>query len=139
MSERIFDNPYNVPVAVLNIRLRKYDKSGLVRTYAADKLDAANQIIGILHYAAVDSTLTDAQIASGMGAMTQAEIDGQVRFYAARDTAGLSTLLRTMSATQAETYINAVTNLAQAKTGMIELSRLVIALRDAVWQDMEGG
>lgn len=133
MAERIFSNTHNVPAAILNIRLRKYDPSGFVRTYDADTDN------GAVHYVAVDSTLTDAQIESGMGAMTQAEINAQARFYAAREAAGLSTLLRTMTAKQAETYINNVTTLAQSKVVMIELSRLVIALRDAVWQDMQGG
>lgn len=133
MTERIFANPHNVPAAVLAIRLRQADPSGIVRTYT--HIDD-----GVLHYAAVDSTLTDAQIMSGLGAMTQAEIDGQTRFYAARSTAGLSTLLKTMTAQQAETYINTnVTSLATAKTVLIELSRLVIALRDTIWQDMQGG
>ncbi len=133
MTERIFDNPYNVPAQVLNIRLRRYDPAGTVRTYDAETDNT------VAHYAAVDCTLTDAQIESGMVAMTQAEIDAQARFYAARDTAGLSTLLKTMTVQQAESYINAVTNLARAKTVMIELSRLVIALRDTVWRDMQGG
>jgi hypothetical protein len=138
MSERIFENPYNVPAAILNIRLRKFDPSGSVRTYDASKVDVVGNVIGVTHYAAVDSTLTDAQIESGMGAMTQAEIDAQSRFYAARETANLSTLLKTMTAQQAENYINNVTTLAQAKVVMIELSKLVITLRDTIWQDMQG-
>ncbi len=133
MAERIFSNPNNVPAQVLNIRLRRYDPAGTVRTYDAETES------GTAHYAAVDCTLTDAQIESGMVEMTQAEIDAQARFYAARNTAGLSTLLKTMTVAQAKTYINNVTTLAQAKIVMIELSKLVIALRDTVWQDMQGG
>ncbi len=133
MAERIFSNPNNVPAQVLNIRLRRYDPAGIVRTYDAETDN------GPFHYAAVDCTLTDAQIESGMVEITQAEIDAQTRFYAARNTAGLSTLLKTMTVAQAKTYINNVTTLAQAKIVMIELSKLVIALRDTVWQDMQGG
>jgi hypothetical protein len=101
MTERIFSNNFDVPAQVLNIRLRRYDPSGTVRTYIAEFEDGT-----VGHYAAVDSILTDAQIESGMVAMTQAEIDAQARFYGARDTAGLSTLLKTMTAQQAQTYIN---------------------------------
>ncbi len=131
---RVFGNPHQVPAAVLAIRLRQADPRGIVETFAHE-FDGGT----IQHYARVDSVLSDAQILAGLGAMTQAEIDGQARFYGARNTAGLSTLLKTMTAAQAETYINAnVTSLATAKTVLIELSRLVIALRDAVWQDIQG-
>lgn len=109
------------------------DPAGQVRTYT--HIDD-----GVLHYAAVDSSLTDAQILSGLGPMTAAEEASQARYYGARAVAGLSQQIRTMTAAQAEAYINAnVTSLATAKVVLVELSRLVIALRDQAWRDMQGG
>lgn len=136
---RVFRNANNVTNNVLNARLRRYDAFGTARTYDGPiVLDGT--VIGFGNFVAVDSMLTDAQIEAGLGAMTQAEINSEARFYGARDTAGLSTLLKTMTAAQAESYItNNVTNLAQAKTVLIELARLVVALRDTAWQDMQGG
>jgi hypothetical protein len=137
MSTRIFDNPHNVPGAVLAWRLHKADPGGLVEVYSVPALDVNGVPIGTRHYAAVLSDLPDTAIEAGLGPLTEAERAAIARRRAARDEAALASTLRTVTPQQAVDYIESnVTTLASAKAAMKLMVRVLVAMRDEIWPDM---
>lgn len=133
MSERGFINTNNLPQAVIAWRLSKADPAGTARVYDYVTDDAVT-----LHYVAVDSVLTDAQIEAGLAnSITAGEEAAIARYHEARSEAALTEALRTLTPAQAVKYVeDNVTTLASAKAVLKIIVRLLIALTNRIYPDL---
>lgn len=127
---RIFDNNNNVSESILKRRIRRLDATSVVETYAADN--------GI-SYVKVGSTLSDSAINAAINPhSTTAEIASETRKTNAIIEAGLAAEFKSITAAQAVAYIdNNVTTLATAKTVLKIMARLIVAMRDELWPDLQ--
>jgi hypothetical protein len=88
-------------------------------------------------YPAPDSVIIPDAPAIAITAPAAAQIAARDKRKAAINEAALATAFRTLTAAQAETYIdNNVTTLATAKAALRIFARLLVALRDANWPDL---
>lgn len=134
---RVFDNINNLPQAVIEWRLRKVDPTGVAETYST--IPTPENLFTIHNYVKVDSVLTDTQIVNGLSnPMTVKEQRAIDKRLASLTNAQLASALKTVTADEAETYIeNTVTSLATAKVVMKQMARMIIALRDHTFSEID--
>ena len=136
---RLFDNQNNLGQTVIARRIQAVDASAVVETYSVDIRDADNIWRGVRGYVLVESFLTDAEISAlivpGLS-IIEAAAASRKRDAAAE--ARLATELKTISPAQAVAYVeNNVTSLASAKVVLKIMVRMLIAMRDEVWPDLQ--
>jgi hypothetical protein len=87
----------------------------------------------------VGSALSDNALNAAINPATAtAEIASETRKTNAITEAGLAAEFKSLTAAQALTYIdNNVTTLATAKTVLKIMARLIIAMRDELWPDLQ--
>lgn len=132
---RVFDNPNNLLEEVIKWRIHKADGSAVVETYSHTVIET-----GVTHYyVKIDSVLTDAQIDGGLAnPITTKETAAINKRLASLANAQLSTALKTVTADEADTYIeNTVTNIATAKVVMKQMAKMIIALRNNAFAEID--
>ncbi len=77
---RIYDNPNHLMRSVVERRLQILDSTATANPYAVEREDHS-----LCYYVGVDSTLTDVQIESNLGPMTQTDVDAEEDDIALRD------------------------------------------------------
>jgi hypothetical protein len=130
----IFKNPLNLIDLVILWRLHKIDPQAKVNTYIASELGIANT-----SYVDITSTISSAQIESGLATpITTKETAAINKRLASLANAQLATALKTVTADEADAYIeNTVTNIATAKVVLKQMARLLVALRDHTFSEID--
>lgn len=137
---RVFDNSNNVGQETILERLRLQDPYAGCGTYVVDIFSpVTGLIIGTRSYVWIESTIPDAVIENGLSFATSAvELASYSRKATAFSNAKLVTTLVSLTQDQAAAYIDSnVTNIATAKTVMKIMARILVAMRDELWPNLQ--